>query len=333
MIEYALAKLWESWGIRPAAMIGHSIGEYVAACLSGVFSLEDALSLVAARGRMMGDMPEGSMLAVSLPEKEIQPLLSKGLSLAAVNGNSQCVVSGRTEIMKEFQQHLSGQGIISRLLHTSHAFHSEMMDAVVKPFAERVRQIRLNPPRIPYISNVTGTWITAQDATNPDYWARHLRQTVRFSEGIKELLKNSAHVFLELGPGRTLCTFVMQQPERHPEQIVLASLPHPKDNESDTAFILSTLGKLWLTGVKPDWRGFHSHEKRHRVTLPTYPFERKRFWVDRKGQRSEVRGQRSEVRGTSHLEPLTPNPLPKNPIWRIGFMFPHGNGCRLLPPF
>ncbi len=303
VIEYALAKLWEKRGIRPAAMIGHSIGEYVAACLSGVFSLEDALSLVAARGRMMGELPGGSMLAVSLPEKEILPLLNKGLSIAAVNGGSQCVVSGRTEVVNDLQKQLSQKGISCQNLHTSHAFHSEMMAPVMKPFAGRVRQIRLNPPQIPYISNVTGTWISVQDATDPDYWARHLRQTVRFADGIKELLKNPAHIFLELGPGRTLTGLVMQHPDRKPEQMVLSSLRHPKDSESDTAFILTTLGRLWLSGIKPDWFAFHSHEKRHRVTLPTYPFERKRFWVDKKGQGSEVRGQ-------GNPSPLTPYPAP-----------------------
>ncbi len=293
VIEYALAKLWESWGIRPSAMIGHSIGEYVAACLAGVFSLEDALSLVADRGSMMGELPGGAMLAVPLPEKEIRSLLNPGLSLAAVNGHSLCVVSGETETLNAFQQQLSQQGIVCQNLHTSHAFHSEMMTPVIKPFAERVRQIRLNPPQSPYISNVTGTWISAQDATDPDYWARHLRQTVRFADGIRNLLNNPAHIFLEIGPGRTLSSFVMRHSDKKPEQPVLASLRHPKDSGSDRAFILTTLGRLWLAGANPDWVGFYSYHKPHRVMLPTYPFERKRFWW-----------------GQGYLSPLTPDPEP-----------------------
>ncbi len=280
VIEYALAKLWMEWGVRPRAMIGHSIGEYVAACLAGVFSLEDALSLVAARGRIMGDLPEGSMLAVPLPEKEVTPLLGKELSLAAVNTPSLCVVSGQTDAVRALQDQLSRQSVECRLLHTSHAFHSEMMEPVVKLFTEQVRRIRLNPPQIPYISNVTGTWITAEEATAPSYWAKHLRQTVRFADGIQELLKEPGHILLEIGPGRTLCTFAMRHPDRAVEQVVLSSIRHPKDRQSDTAFLLTTLGRLWLSGVHADWSEFYAYEKRCRIPLPAYPFERERYWID-----------------------------------------------------
>ncbi len=189
VIEYALAKLWMSWGIKPVAAIGHSIGEYVAATIAGVFSLEDALALVTARGQLMQQLPSGSMLAIPLSSAEIQPLLNENLSLAVINGISNCVVSGANEAITTLQDCLVTEGIDCRRLHTSHAFHSAMIEPILEPFRDRVSQVKLNPPQIPYISNVTGTWITAEDATNPDYWTTHLRQTVRFAEGLQELFK------------------------------------------------------------------------------------------------------------------------------------------------
>ena len=280
VIEYAMAQLWMAWGVRPQAMIGHSIGEYVAACLAGVFSVDDALSLVAARGRMMQQLPVGAMLAVPLPEKEVLPLLGKHLSLAAVNGPSRCVVSGRTDAVESLQQQLAEQGMDCRRLHTSHAFHSEMMDPILEPFTELAKKVSLKPPSIPYASNVTGTWITAAEATDPHYWAGHLRQTVRFAEGLQELLKDPSHVLLELGPGQTLSTLATRHPQRVAEQVVLPSLRHPHDRQSDGAFVLNTVAKLWLAGVAVDWSGLYAHERRYRLPLPTYPFERQRYWID-----------------------------------------------------
>ncbi len=299
VIEYALAKLWMEWGVVPRAMIGHSIGEYAAACLAGVFSLEDALSLVAARGQMMQQLPEGAMLAVPLPENELKSLLSQNLSLAAVNGPAQCAVSGMIEAVKAFEDKLTRRGIECRRLHTSHAFHSDMTDPILSPFTERVRQIRLNPPQIPYISNVTGAWIAAEESTDPGYWARHLRQTVRFADGIRELLSNPAQVLLEVGPGRTLSTLAIRCPDKTAETVVLTSIRHPQDQQSDTAFLLTTLGRLWLSGVKPDWTGFYRHEQCWRVPLPTYPFERQRYWI-------EAGKAKAESRRTAVSVPETP---------------------------
>ncbi len=277
VIEYALAKLWMSWGVHPQAMIGHSIGEYVAACLAGVFSLEDALALVATRGRLMQQMPPGAMLAVHLSAEEVQPLLTEKLSLAASNAPSLSVVSGSVEAVEQLERQLAEKGVEYRRLHTSHAFHSQMMNPVIYPFTEHLKQFNLKPPQIPFISNVTGTWITTAEATEPNYWARHLRQGVRFSEGIAELLKDSQAIFLEVGPGQTLSTLTKQQAIG---RIVMSSLRHPKDEQSDVAFLLNTLGKLWLAGVEVDWSGFYAHEKRNRIPLPTYPFERQRYWID-----------------------------------------------------
>ena len=293
IIEYALAKLWMSWGVYPTAMIGHSIGEYVAATLAGVFSLEDALALVATRGHLMQQLPAGAMLSVSLSAAEVETLLAEtGISrveLAANNAPNLSVVSGTFEAVAEFEHLLTQRGINYRRLHTSHAFHSQMMDATIEQFTEVVKKVDLNPPQIPFISNVTGTWIAENEAIAPIYWGRHLRQPVKFATGIAELLSDPERIFLEVGPGRTLATFVRQQAR---ERVVLTSLHHPKDNESDTAFLLNSLGKLWLAGVKVDWLGFSATEERRRIPLPTYPFERQRYWVE-EGVRSQESGVRS----------------------------------------
>lgn len=279
VIEYALAKLWHSWGIQPRAMVGHSIGEYVAACLAGVFSLEDALSLVVARGRLMQELPAGSMLAVSLAAQELYRLLDGTLDLAVINAPSLCVVSGALESVESLGSKLAAEGVSCRQLHTSHAFHSRMMDPIVERFAARVGQLQLKPPTIPVVSNVSGTWMSAEEATSPSYWAAHLRQTVRFSDGLQELVKEPGRVFLEVGPGRTLEMLAKQHFDRTADQVVLSSTRHPKEPRSDQAFILTTLGRLWMAGVPVDWSGLHGGERCHRVPLPTYPFERKRYWI------------------------------------------------------
>lgn len=190
VVEYALAFLWKSWSIEPAAMIGHSIGEYVAACLSGVFTLKHALELVAARGRLMQSMPSGAMLAVSLTEKEMSGRIGKDVTISTINTGSQCVVSGTREAIKNLETHLMSEGIVCKQLRTSHAFHSPMMDPILDTFKDTVRKARPQTPEIPFVSNVTGTWITNAEATDPQYWAMHLRQTVRFADGLKTLLQS-----------------------------------------------------------------------------------------------------------------------------------------------
>jgi acyl transferase domain-containing protein len=284
VIEYALARLWMEWGIRPQAMIGHSIGEYVAACLSGVFSLEDALGLVATRGQLMQKMPGGAMIVVSLPENEVRPLLDSQLALAALNGPSLCVVSGSTNAVEGLQNQLAQQGVSCSRLHTSHAFHSEMMAPILEPFMEQVKRVALSPPVIPFVSNVSGSWITAGEAQDPSYWARHLRQTVRFAEGVRSLLEQPESILLEVGPGRTLTSLVNQHPDKTSRHVVLSSLRHPQDQSSDSAFLLNTLGRLWLAGKRVDWAALYSKESRCRIPLPTYPFERQRYWVEPRNQ-------------------------------------------------
>ncbi len=288
VIEYALAQLFMSWGIRPQAMIGHSIGEYVAATIAGVFSLEDALLIVAKRGQLMQLAPTGSMLAIRLPEKDVQLLLDtnalykNSLQIAVINSPSSCVVSGTNQAVAALENQLSSQEIECRLLHTSHGFHSQMMEPILEEFIEVVKKVKLHPPRIGFISNVTGNWMTDEQATNPDYWCQHLRQTVRFSDGISQLIQQFEGVFLEVGPGRTLGTLTTQHLEKDAKQHVLTSLRHVKEQQSDVSFLLQTLGRLWLAGVEIDWSGFYSYEKRHRLPLPTYPFERQRYWIDAK---------------------------------------------------
>ena len=324
-IEYALAQLWISWGIRPQAMLGHSIGEFVAACLAGVFSLEDALSLVAARGRMMQEVPAGGMLSVRMPESEVRSRLNGTLALAAVNAPSLCVVAGPFDALEKFEQELSREGIACRRLVTSHAFHSAMMDPLVEPFTARVARVSLYPPKIPYISGVTGKWITPQEATDPSYWARHFRQAVQFSAGVTELRKNPDAVLLEVGPGNVLSTLARQHTgiasKQSGEQVIVSSLSDGYSGEGDAANLMSALGSLWLTGVHPDWSAVHAGEQRQRISLPTYPFERKLFWLDAPAaeapsQQARIAAQTDQpsfvgIPATEEKEPVNSNIQPQ----------------------
>jgi acyl transferase domain-containing protein len=280
VVEYALAKLWMAWGVQPAALIGHSIGEYTAACLAGVFSLEDALALVATRGRLMQAQPPGAMLSVALDPDRLAPYLGGQLDLAAVNAPQSCVISGPTEAVAALEKQLAGAGHKCRPLHTSHAFHSSMMQPVLGEFTAAFAAVALAAPRIPFVSNVTGAWITAAEATDPAYWVRQLRQAVRFADGAAAALQDTATIFVEVGPGNTLCALLRQQPGCGSERPVLASVRHPSQATGDSAFMLNALGRLWAAGVKPDWRALHGDSPPRRAVLPTYPFERRRYWIE-----------------------------------------------------
>ncbi len=279
VVEYALAKLWMSWGVTPSACIGHSIGEFVAACLSGVLTLPDALRLVALRGKLMEAMQAGVMAAVPLPENRVQPLLTEGLWLAAINGPSLCVVSGERDRVAAFVARLAADGVECRLLHTSHAFHSGMMEPAVAPFVAAVREMTLGAPSIPYISNITGDWITEAQVRQPEYWGRHIREAVRFADGVGQLLKQSDRLFLEIGPGATLSSLVRQQSKGGGGHVIVSSLRGPQEQTPDAMTISAALGRLWVTGAAVDWRGVHAFEQRRRVPLPGYPFERQRYWI------------------------------------------------------
>ncbi|MEW6304921.1 MAG: aminotransferase class III-fold pyridoxal phosphate-dependent enzyme, partial [Verrucomicrobiota bacterium] len=310
-VEYALAKLWMSWGVMPAAMIGHSIGEFVAGCLAGVFTLEDALRLVAGRARIVQEQPPGAMLAVRLSEAEVLPLLDQPLSIAAINSPNLCVVSGPFEAIESFEAKLKQLGAAGRRLQTSHAFHSAMMAPVIAPFTELLRATPLGTPRIPYVSNVTAHWITDAEATDPHYWAAHLRQPVRFADGVAELFHEPECVLLEVGPGQTLSTLARQHPAKPREQTVLATLPSAKDHE--LSGMLTTLGRLWLAGLSVNWKGFYADERRRRVPLPSYPFERKRYWVEPPSNVSPSR-DRIEISSEAATNPIPPTLPTKKPL-------------------
>lgn len=277
-VEYALAQLWMDWGVRPVAMIGHSLGEYVAGCLAGVFTLPDALALIAARGRMMQQLPPGAMAAVPLPEQELRPLLGDRVELAAVNGPRLCVVSGPEPAVAALQDHLAGQNLSCSRLHTSHAFHSAMMSPMVEPFTALLRQIELNAPQIPYISNLTGDWISDADARRPEYWAEQLRQPVRFAAGVAKLVDAGSPLLVEVGPGRVLSGLAVQSDGAQRPRC-FPSLPQARERSGAQDVLLRTLADLWQAGVSVDWAGFYRHEQRSRVPLPTYPFQRRRYWI------------------------------------------------------
>lgn len=287
-VEYALASLWMSWGIQPRAMIGHSIGEFVAAVLAGVLSLEDALHLVALRGRLMQALPGGAMLAVRLPESEVLSILPPVLSLAAINGPALCVVAGPYDAVDVFEKLLSSRSVVSRRLHTSHAFHSAMVDPVISPLLEHLRGVKLSAPHLPYVSCVTGDWIQAAEATSPDYWARHARAAVRFADGIAKASELPSTVFLEIGPGATLSTLALQATKGR-NIPAIASMQDAARERNDRDCLLESAGRLWLHGLAPDWRASHD-TARVRVPLPTYPFERSRHWINAPSVSARVAG-------------------------------------------
>ncbi|GCE29298.1 hypothetical protein KDA_47820 [Dictyobacter alpinus] len=284
VVEYALAQLLLQWGISPQAMLGYSLGEYVVACLAGVLSLKDALRLVAGRAQLIEEIETGAMLAVMLSEAEIKPYLDAQINLAIHNSPTACVLAGPVTAIEQLATRLLKNDIACRRVETTHAFHSQMLSPLMDKVTELAGTVTLHTPTIPYISNVTGTWITDEQATDPGYWAQHMCQTVRFADGVGCLLTETDCLLLEVGPGQALSFFAKQHPACTPTRrdLVLPTLPapHGKQKQDPHAFLLSTLGKLWLTGVVPDWTDYYRNEKRQRVILPTYPFERQRYWID-----------------------------------------------------
>jgi acyl transferase domain-containing protein len=278
-LSYALARQLMEWGVQPAAMIGHSVGEYVAACLAGVMTLEDALAIVIERGRLTSARPAGAMASVALDAGELRHVLPPGVSLAAVNAPGRSVVSGDHGAVAPFTAMLAARGVDTRPLHTSHAFHSEMMDPAVAPLVARVSAARLRAPQARYVSNVTGTWITAEDAVDPGYYGRHLRGTVRFSEGLAEVLAVPGTLLVEVGPGTTLTTLS----RRHASGraiVAVPTTPHPDEPGTAGETTLRALGVLWSAGVEVSWQRFDRESTSRRVPLPSYPFARDRHWID-----------------------------------------------------
>ncbi|HEU5111348.1 MAG TPA: acyltransferase domain-containing protein, partial [Micromonosporaceae bacterium] len=270
-VEYALARLWMSWGIEPAALIGHSVGELVAACVAGALSHVDAARLVVERGRAMADGPRGAMLAVAWPEQQVVAELPDGVAVAAVNAPGQTVVSGSEAAVGALERTYHQRGIRFRRLRTRHPFHTPAMAAAADRVAEVASAIALHAPRLPVVSASTGTWLTAGEATDPGYWGRQVSSPVRFADGLRTLTA-AGHLLVEVGPGRTLCDLVSGP--------ALPSLPGPGSNRDDLEVLLRSLGRLWLSGQPVRWSRLHATRPRRRMSLPTYPFERQRYTVE-----------------------------------------------------
>lgn len=277
--EYALSQLWISWGIKPTLLCGHSIGEFVAAHLAGVFNLKDTLHLIATRGRLVSELPRGSMLSVRLPEERIKELLPKTLTIAAVNSKHLCVVAGQDQDIEDFAKLIESKEIPNRILITSHAFHSAMMDPILETFEKEVEKTKRHVPNIPIVSTVTGTWMTESEATSTSYWVNHLRNTVRFADAMETVLKLDNPILLEVGPGKALTTLAHQQ--GHGAAVsVFPSLVFTKEEDNEYESLLDSLGELWLRGINPDWKAFYGSQERQKISLPSYVFDRKHCWID-----------------------------------------------------
>ncbi len=280
ILEYALAKLWMSFGVKPQALIGHSMGENTAACLAGVMSFEDALGLVTLRGRLFETTEPGGMMSLSLPADRAAEYVAEDTVLASVNGPSLCVISGSDAAIDRLEKRLAEDEVDHQRVRISVAAHSPLLDPILEEFGAYLRSIELHPPEIPIVSNRTGTWLSDDQATNPDYWVQHLRHTVHFADGVGTLLETPGRVLLEVGPGKTLGSLARQHASASPGQPVVSSLRHPEEAIADADFFHLALGRVWIGGASVDWEQYHRGEDRQRLTLPTYPFERQRYWIE-----------------------------------------------------
>jgi len=326
VMEYALAQLWMKWGIAPIGLIGHSLGEYVAACLAGVLSLEDALTLVSTRGRLMQGLAEGAMVSVRCSTDLLRPLITGSISLAAVNGPDLCTLSGPQSEIDAVCAVLAERDIVTQPLITSHAFHSVLVEPMLEEYRIALSEVTLSPPAIPFVSNVTGDWITAEMATDPGYWLRQIREPVQFAAGIERMLTAEAPVFLEVGPARSLCSLVRGQARGRNVKAV-ASLPTPHAAASTQHDLMQALAKLWESGVEVDWAALHAPSRRRRVSLPAYAFERRRFWIEPAawvGDSAPLLPQRTPKSGTdiryttwSRLPDITSASLSREGHWLV----------------
>ncbi|APJ03117.1 type I polyketide synthase [Silvanigrella aquatica] len=278
IVEYALSQLYMSWGIKPDVMIGHSLGEYVAACIAEVFSLEDAIFLIYSRAKLMQQMPRGKMISIFSSLDDLKPILNSSISVAAINSDNSCVLSGEFNKIEDLEKRLQEHNILFQSLRTSHAFHSNMMEPILAEFKLILEKINISSPKIPFISNLTGTIIQSEEATNPEYWVNHLRNTVQFEKGIKNLA-NEASIFLEIGPGQTLNSLAKSCLKDLKSIIYLQSLPSFKQTTPAEMETFKTLGSLWVSGIKINFDKLYINENRIKVALPSYPFERKRHWL------------------------------------------------------
>jgi acyl transferase domain-containing protein len=295
-VEYALAQLWLSWGVRPTAMAGHSVGEYVAACVAGVFPLEDALRLITARGRLMQATACGGMLAIAASPAQVAPLLGDALDLAAINGPTQCVVAGRPEAIGALQRDLESSRILSRILPGDRAFHSRLMEPILAAFDSQLLRVRLAAPKIRLASNLTGGWLTDDEATSPRYWTEHLRGTVRFDDNVRTLADAGGRLFIEVGPGRTLTSLVRASFESAADCVTVTSLA-PQASRCEAEGLLEALGRVWASGVDIDFGALNTPSGAHSVPLPTYPFERREHWIAPPARRRDTALPGASARG------------------------------------
>ncbi|MCH8559030.1 MAG: acyltransferase domain-containing protein, partial [Balneolia bacterium] len=296
-IEYSLAMMWMDLGIKPAAVIGHSMGEFTAACIAGVFDLETGLKLIAMRGKIMQELEKGSMLTVMLSPAEAGPYLNERLSVSVINTPSSCVISGDDAAINELKELFDAKEINSRVLNTSHAFHSHMMDPVLETYRAFASECSFSAPAIPLLSTVTADWISAGEISSPDYWASNIRQPVNFAGAAEKLFEHPEWVLMEIGPGNTLSTLVRQHPDAPEQQIAVPSMRHPKQQQNDQSFALAALGRLWSCGYKVDWKRLYKENPVYRVSLPTYAFQRIRCWLD---PETSVNGVLSHAEGAEN---------------------------------
>jgi len=286
-IEYSLAQVLIAWGIKPDRLIGHSVGEYVAATLAGVFTLEQATEIICTRGQLMQSMPEGSMLAVSLPADEAVAFCNDTIALAVVNSPAHSVLAGPTDAVTALNEELKARKIQTTILKTSHAFHSPMMGPAAETFVDRLGSMHFNKPSLPILSNVTGNYITDDDAVSAQYWGNHIRNTVQFSEGARKILQNKEQILIEVGPGNTLCSLVKMQDFDTNSVAVIPALPGIQQVATTYEHFLRAVGQVWMSGGTIDWDTIADVSQGRRVHLPTYSFEKVRHWIEPEKNNSE----------------------------------------------
>ena len=313
ILEMAMARLLMDWGFKPSALIGHSMGENTAACLSGVFSYEDALGLVALRGRLFDSAAPGGMLSVTSSAGELAPHLGPELDLAAVNGPEQCTVSGPKEALARLQRDLEAAGIDAQAVPIEIAAHSALVDPLMEPFEAYLRSLELHPPTIPFLSNRTGAWITDAEARDPAYWAAHLRSTVRFADNVGAVLAQGRRFFLEVGPGRILSSLVkLSDPGLAPR--VASTMRHPKDEVDDRSVLMQAVARIWVGGGEVDWTRIRGDAEVRRVPLPGYAFQRRPFLVEPGRVAPGTHAATRWVVGSDAHAPQAPSPATDVPV-------------------
>lgn len=285
--EYALAQLWMSWGVQPSALIGHSMGENTAACLAGVMTLEDCVELVLLRGRLFETVEPGGMLSVPLSEEDLRPRLGDALDIASVNAPGLCVVSGPQGPLDQLADDLAKDGVDTKRIPIDIAAHSRLLEPILEEFGAYLRSLDLQAPKLPIVSNRTGDWLTDDEATDPEYWVQHLRNTIRFKDGLETLSDRSDRIFLEVGPGVALASLASQQERIAPNQVI-GTLRHPEDEVADDIHFMGMLARVWAVGGAIDWSQIWSGARRHRVPMPTYPFQHQRYFIERNENAAEI---------------------------------------------